>query len=316
MDIHVSEEWLPVFEALASRVRLQIIQALAEQPMNIRELAERLGLSSAIMTMHVRKLETAGIIRTEMIPSRGGIQKRCILNVDTIRISFPNSAEEAREYYRVDVPVGYYTDFDVQPTCGLASVEKIIGQFDDPRYFSDPERVRANILWFGQGYIEYKFPNHMLPSQVLEEIEISLEIGSEAPKANENWPSDITFYLNGVRLGTWTSPGDFADRRGTYTPAWWPDEINQYGLLKVLRINREGSFIDGIQLSSVTVDDLPLGLHWTLRLSVEEDAQHVGGLTIYGAGFGNYNQDIVFKAYYSQKSVRQTHQSGIVIASS
>ena len=39
-------------------------------------------------------------------------------------------------------------------------------------------------------------------------------------------------------LGTWTSPGDFADIRGKYTPDWYPDNLNQYGLLKTIRITK------------------------------------------------------------------------------
>ena len=34
-----------------------------------------------------------------------------------------------------------------------------------------------------------------------------MEVSSEFPFSNNNWPSDITFSLNGVELGTWTSPG-------------------------------------------------------------------------------------------------------------
>ena len=36
-----------------------------------------------------------------------------------------------------------------------------------------------------------------------------------------------------------------------------------------------------------------------LKLAVPEDAEHVGGLTIFGKGFGNYNQDINVKISYS-----------------
>ena len=91
--------------------------------------------------------------------------------------------------------------------------------------------MNAGILWFGKGYVEYKIPNFLLASQNPEELVISMEIASEAPETNNDWPSDITFTLNGVKLGTWTSPGDFGDQRGKYTPKWWANHINQYGLL-------------------------------------------------------------------------------------
>ena len=58
--------------------------------------------------------------------------------------------------------------------------------------------------------------------------------------------TDISFYLNDVCIGTWTSPGDFGDVRGIFTPDWWFPNWNQYGLLKMLVINKKGTFIDVI----------------------------------------------------------------------
>ena len=68
--------------------------------------------------------------------------------------------------------------------------------------------MHAKILWFARGFVEYRVPNYILQGQTLEEIEISLEIGSEAPGIAANWPSDIHFYVNDTLLGYWTSPGD------------------------------------------------------------------------------------------------------------
>lgn len=36
-----------------------------------------------------------------------------------------------------------------------------------------------------------------------------------------------------------------------------------------------------------------------LRLGVDDDAENVGGLTIYGKGFGNYGQDIKVSIHYT-----------------
>jgi predicted transcriptional regulator len=303
MKIEISNESLPVFEALASNVRLKIIVILAEESLNISELAETIGLSSAMMTMHIKKLEKAGIISTKMVPGKAGVQKICILNIDQIQVDIPSKAKRPREFQQTEVSVGHYTDFDIEPTCGLATPEKIIGEFDEPRYFLHPERVNARILWFGKGYVEYKIPNFLHSRFIPEEIEISMELSSEAPFTNNIWPSDITFYLNNVELGKWTSPGDFGDSRGKYTPAWWPGEVNQYGLLKHLRVTSEGTFIDGIKISDVKLKDVEVSKkQWTFRIGVQKDDVNVGGLTLFGAGFGNYNQDIVIRQYYSNEA--------------
>lgn len=302
MKIDTTDEYLPIYEALASTVRLKIIQLLSQRPMNIRELAEAAELSSAIMTMHVKKLEKAGIIRTDLVPGKAGLQKLCVLDVDQIEINFPATLSQIKEFHQTDVSVGHYTDFQIEPTCGLATREKIIGEFDEPRYFLDHERVNANILWFGQGYVEYKIPNFLLSSNRPEELEISMELSSEAPDTNNNWPSDISFYLNNVFLGIWTSPGDFGDNKGKYTPSWWPSIINQYGLLKYLRITSNGTYMDGNKISDVTINDVGIReKQWTFRVAVEKDAEHVGGVTLFGSGFGNYNQDIIFRLYYSKE---------------
>jgi predicted transcriptional regulator len=295
-------QFLPIFEALASDVRLKMIDLLASRPMSNKELAEYLDLSGAMVTSHVRKLQVAGIVDSKMVRMGGGTHKINTLTDDGVELIFPNRNPSGRLYHEVPVPVGHYTRYEIHPTCGLATSEEIIGQFDDPRYFYDPRRMSAGILWLGRGFVEYHIPNFLLSSQNVTEIEISMEISSEAPAVNDNWPSDIHFYLNDTLLGFWTSPGDSGNGKGHFTPDWWPDYTNQYGFLKVLRINGEGTFIDGMKISPVKISDLSQERnHWVLRLAVDEPAVHVGGLTIYGAGFGNYSQDIVFRTYYESK---------------
>lgn len=296
---NTDREWLPLYEAMASEVRLHILELLAEQAMNVKELAQSLQLSSAIVTMHVRKLEAGGLIRSKMIRKEGGTHKVCELAVDTVEIMLPIPANKTRKYHEVSIPIGHYTAFEVHPTCGLATTENVIGQFDDPRYFLEPTRMHANILWFGKGYVEYTIPNYLIPGQNVSEIEWSMEISSEAPGFNEIWPSDIHFYVNGVNLGYWTSPGDFGSERGRFTPEWWREGINQYGLWKVLRVKEEGTYIDGQQISSVGLKEIGMERnYWTLRLAVLDTSEHVGGVSLYGRGFGNYNQDMSFRVYY------------------
>lgn len=299
LKIDTNEKWLPVYEALASNVRLKIIKLLSQKSMNIKEIAEELELSSAIVTMHIKKLEDGRIIKSERTKSKGGVQKVCTLAIEKLEIDFPILRQNELNYYEFSIPVGQYTDFDVHPTCGLASKDKVIGYFDDPRYFLDPERVNAKILWFGKGYIEYKIPNYILSSQLPEELQISMEICSEAPGYNNSWPSDISFFLNNVKIGDWTSPGDFGDVKGKYTPAWWNAGLNQYGVLKIISVNSNGTYIDGNKVSDVTINEINIReKQIVFRIAVLEDAVHVGGATILGSGFGNYDQDIIFRLYY------------------
>lgn len=296
-----SRDWLSLYEALASGVRLRMLELLAAREMNVKELAEAVGISSAITSMHVRKLELAGLISTRIVRKDRGTHKVCVLAEDSITITIPRSAPIPHKSHEVAIPIGHYTAFDIHPTCGLATTEKIIGHFDDPRYFFEPERMNAGILWFGKGYIEYKVPNYLLPRQRALSVEIVLELSSEAPGTNEEWPSDISFSLNDVEIGTWTSPGDFGDRRGQFTPAWWSEDINQYGLLKVIRIEQDGTYIDGIRMSNVGLQAIGLDRNsWTFRLAVKAEATHVGGVTLFGKGFGNYGQDIIFRLFYEE----------------
>lgn len=296
MQLEINSESLPVYEALASKVRLQIIQLLSQKNMNIKEIAEELHLSSAIITQHIKKLEEAQIVKAERI----GHQKVVSIGIDHIEINFPKKIFNSYSTVETSIPVGHYTDYSVEPTCGLASKDDFIGPVDEPRYFMVPERMKAQIVWFTQGFLEYQAPNLLKEGDTLKMIEISFEIASEFPFTNNNWPSDITFSLNDQELGSWTSPGDFGDIRGKYTPKWYPDHLNQYGLLKTIRITEHGTNIDGDFLSPLKISDLDASADtWKFRFEVKGDAKNIGGCTLFGENFGNYKQDIKVKLFYS-----------------
>ncbi|MCL6605104.1 MAG: ArsR family transcriptional regulator [Paenibacillus sp.] len=289
-------KFIPLYEALASEVRWRIMSLIADNEMNVKEIAAKLELSPSIVTMHIRKLEQAGLTGSRRVRLNGGTHKKCFLKQKNVEIELP-TASRTPQIREQTISIGHYTAFEIHPTCGLGTHEKEIGVWDDPRYFLDPERVHAAILWFGRGYVEYKTPNYLLPDETSESIEISMEIASEAPGLRDHWPSDIQFTFNGISLGTWTSPADFGRAaRGRYTPEWWHRNVNQYGLLKTIRIDTLGTFMDGEWMSDVTVDDIKLREpFWTLRFAVDEQAVNIGGLTLYGAGFGNHDQDIVIR---------------------
>lgn len=302
MQIDMKQSNMHILEVFSSATRVAIIELLNKGPLNIKEIAKALGFSSAIITKHVQKLEHAGIIKCESQSGKRGMQKISSLAEESIILQLRTGARSS-DFYIHDIPVGQYTAYHVHLTCGLASAAGIIGMNDDPRYFADPAHTQAELLWFGSGWVEYRIPNYLLSSQTAKTLEISLEICSEAPAYNEHQPSDIGFRINGKLLGIWTSPGDFGIKRGIFTPDWW-NGGTQYGLLKTVRVDETGSFIDGVQLSGIGIKDLGIvyGSEITFRIENDENARHVGGLNLFGKSFGNYAQDIrVLLGYQAKK---------------
>lgn len=304
--IHIKDidEGAPILKALGSDVRLNIVKLLIEnKEMSMHEIADALEITNGALTSHIRLLEEAGVIRILVERNGHGNKKLCRLREKQILFDFESQESRKEELiYDTEVKVGHYSDYEVYPTCGLATSDSIVGTVDDPRYFAHPDRINAGILWFGRGYVEYIIPNLLPEATKIEKITISFEISSEAPGVNEDWPSDISFLINDTHLGTWTSAGDYGDVRGIFTPDWWYENWNQYGLLKMLTIEKRGTFIDGLKISDVNIEQLNLDYKSVIKFKyqVADDAEHVGGLTLFGSQFGNYNQDIKVHITYSQ----------------
>lgn len=294
--IHITSlnDGLETFKALGSDTRIQILNILLEnEQMSMNQLATELNISNGALTGHIKKLEECGLINISNESAGHGNQKMCSVTQDRIIVDIKKPIDY-KNVFETKIKVGQFSRHQVWPTCGIATSESVIGELDDIRYFNHPDRFTANILWFTKGYIEYTIPNLIPSNQRITQLSISAELSSEAPGIDNNWPSDISFYINDTKIGMWTSPGDFGDVHGMFTPQWWPQNWNQYGLLKLLVINDYGTYIDGLKISDVST--LSLHLDYSsdirLRLAVENDSEHVGGITLYGKSFGNYDQDI------------------------
>ncbi|KQN72330.1 metalloregulator ArsR/SmtB family transcription factor [Devosia sp. BK] len=294
------EEDIEVLKGLASPIRVRILKLLhVEGPLNGNDIAERLTLPQSTVSTNLQILENAGLIRTETQKARKGNQKICHSTFDEVLVMFKEDISPLRSNaVEVAMPLGLYTSFDVSAPCGLCSTEGIIGLLDVPDTFLDPERMKAGLIWFTQGFLEYQFPNNAkLAQNTIEVLEFALELSSEVPGTSADWPSDITLSVNGTEIGTWTSPGDFGDKRGVYTPDWWKLKGSQYGKLKSWRVTNEGTYVDGVKISPVSLVDLDLANHHSIRLriAVKPDAKHPGGINVFGRGFGNYDQDIIMR---------------------
>ena len=294
--LHITslDDGLETFKALGSDTRIQILNILLEnEQMSMNQLATELNISNGALTGHIKKLEECGLINISNESAGHGNQKMCSVTQDRIIVDIKKPIDY-KNVFETEIKVGQFSRHQVWPTCGIATRESVIGELDDIRYFNHPDRFTANILWFTKGYVEYTIPNLIPSNQRITQLSISAELSSEAPGIDNNWPSDISFYINDTKIGMWTSPGDFGDVHGMFTPQWWPQNWNQYGLLKLLVINDYGTYIDGLKISDVSTLSLHLDYNSDirLRLAVENDSEHVGGITLYGKSFGNYDQDI------------------------
>lgn len=285
-----------LYEALDSDVRLGILDELLQKgELNLAYFAKKFDVSNGAITAHVKKLYEAGLIEITTASGVRGTQKICSLAADKIIVDFVNRPRTEGSVETAELDVGHYIGYDVHPTCGIATREHIIGGFDDVACFSFPERMRAGILWLAWGYVEYLVPNYLAENSELAELRFSVEIASEAPGYSAYYPSDIYFSVNGRELGFFTSKGEFNDRAGTCNPAWWYGNLGQYGKKIVVTVNGEGSFIGGIKVSDTKLSELGIacGKQIKFRIYVPENAAHRGGVTLFGKGFGDYDEGIV-----------------------
>ncbi len=290
-----------VFKALSTPMRLRIMELIYENDeLSMDDLAKALTLTNSAISMHISKLEQANLIQIQSKSGKRGNKKIIKPSHDRMMIDFA-PIMETRTFYEDDIRVGHFTNYQIQPTCGISTATHVIGTFDDPRYFTFPDRFDASILWFGSGFLEYHVPNHLKAGQTLEELQISFEVSSEYPGFNNDYPSDIYFSINQIPLGCYVSPGDYGERKGFITPDWWSKSLNQYGLLKTLIISQEGTFIDGNdQIASTTIHDLKLDYTSTIvfRFEVPKETKNCGGFTLFGEAFGDYAQAIRVRTFY------------------
>jgi predicted transcriptional regulator len=291
-----------VLKVLGAEVRIRILELLQNQELNVSEIARQLDIPQSTAATSILTLEEAGLIDSHTANGVKGGQKVCTARYKEFLVTFnpPNFPKE-NNMIEVEMPVGLFTSFEVSAPCGLCNRDSIIGYLDVPGTFFSPDRMKAALVWFAKGYVEYKFPNNSLYLErgSIKRLELSMEMSSEVPGTNKKWLSDISVWVNEKWVGVWTSPGDFGDRRGKFTPSFWKLEGSQYGLLTTWEVTDKGTFIDRQQVSEVNLEDLRLNDHHSVkvRIGIADSAEHVGGINIFGKGFGDYDQDIILKLY-------------------
>ncbi|GBG05687.1 transcriptional regulator [Paenibacillus agaridevorans] len=303
LTINDPERLTKVAHALSTLTRIDIIKLLLEKPkLNVVEIAEALQIPVSTAASNVRVLEEAQLILTELLPASRGSMKVCSRNYDDVRMILNPIAfyQNSNKLVEVEMPIGHFINFDIQPTCGMASAERNLTIEDEPENFYHPDSRSAEIIWFRKGWIEYRFPNKIPAGSVMKSLEFALELCSEAPNYNNDWPSEITVWVNDVEIGSWISPGDFGDHRGKLNPPWWADSSTQHGLLKTWSIDTNRGAVDNEKTSSVTLSDLKLHEkpYVSFRIGIKPDAQHQGGINLFGKSFGDYPQGIIMRQQF------------------
>ena len=303
LSIESPELLLKISRALSNPVRLQALEALGRRSMSVGELAKELDVPMSTMALAVRTLEDAELVRSDMQPGTHGALKICNRKLDTIAINLvPRDQQMGAQPLSMSMPIGGYSLAEgIVPTCGLLSETQALGPMDLPRLFYSPQRFDAQLIWFKQGFLEYRFGETVLSEDNIDWIELSFEACSEAPMYRDPWPSDIFVDFNGVRLGVWTCPCDCGGRQGHLTPAWWGLTNTQYGFLKTWRIDRTGTYLDHAPISDVTIADLNIsGLPYaSVRIGVDPASENVNGINLFGEKFGDHPQSINLRIGYA-----------------
>ena len=291
---------LEISKALSNPARLDILELLFYESLSVDEISKKLNVPLTSVCSNIAVLENSGLIRSRLQSGKHGTMKLCSIVYENINLYLLSSLKESEKNQDIiDIPVGSYFSFNIKPTCGLVSCDGFIGKDDDPQTFLSRDRFKAQLLWFQQGYIEYLIPYKR--EKKIKELSFSLEICSEAPNYRNVWPSDITFVVNNIEIGTYKSPGDFGGRKGKLTPSWWPINSTQFGLLKTFVINESGSFVDFVSLSDVNIDRVSKNInegYISLKIMIKEDSKNIGGINIFGENFGDYPQSIKAKITY------------------
>ena len=288
-----------ISHALDSPERIEILRSILYKSKGLQQLSKELNIPITSVMRHIDVLADAQLIMINYQPGIKGHAKYCSQTILSCTFSFDISdlnGDDEREY-TIEMPIGHFSDCKISEPCGMNGKEAKIGEYDDKRVFYLPERVNAEQLWFSEGFISYHFAvpfNDIGYSSIM----FSFEICSETVYFNNNWPSDITVYINDKEILTFVSPGDFGGRKGNYTPDYWPVTSTQFGLLKRIIVNNRGIYINGKMIShEITFKDLNIFDSPAVKftIGIKDDAKHKGGVNLFGKNFGDFNQAIVMK---------------------
>ncbi len=302
LDPADSDKILMLGEALSNETRLRILRYMQTPPhvKDIPKMSSDLAIPKSTLIHHLEILEKASLIRIFYKSSSHGSVRQVSRNLQTafLRLYHHREAVKKNEISVVQsLGVGQYADYRGEPLCFATDTQ--------PYFYTDNnfsrERFDAQLVYTNDGIVTYHFSNAVAQKKDVSEISFSLEICSEAPYFDNHFLSDVTFWINGTEVTTYTCPGDFGDRRGKLTPDWWLSVNTQYGELITLTVNEDGTYLNGVNVSSkINIKKLALadGNKTIFTLGNKATSKNKGGFNLFGKHFGDYPQDICMQMTY------------------
>lgn len=298
IDPKCHKEVNKIGKALSHPIRTNMLCQIHEHPLTISELAKLNNICIKNAMFHINILLESGMIRKLALPTSKDGVSLFVLTATEMYFDYSEPSLKEMETYTQEISVGMYATARFDNILRLATQEKIVRLHHTDVY--NPIRKDASLLWTDGGSVTYSFAKYFLENQKIESVNFSFEICSETNGYRNDFKSDITISVNGIRLGVFTSKGDFGDVRGKHNPPYWLRTYTQYGHLVVVSITNNGTYIDHQLVSDIKIKDIKLNEHDDLRLTIENEknAKHYGGFNLFGKGFGNYDQDILLTINY------------------
>ena len=137
-----------VFKALGDEARLSIIRGLAEKDLYAEILAERLSLSPATITHHLKKLEAAGLVRSKKEQYYKVFSlKRDVLDTNLLALILKEShakEDKLEDKYKQRVIKSFFkngvlTTIPVQRKKRAIILEHLMQEFDKDRQYEEKE---------------------------------------------------------------------------------------------------------------------------------------------------------------------------------
>ena len=144
------QEALTIYKALADETRLKILSALNEKEMYVELLAERLQLTAATVSFHMKKLSAAGLVETrrEQYYTMYSLRREAF-SMTLEQLTFAEAEDDAaqrqrEEMYRRKViksfmPYGYCETMPAQSKKRMIIYEEIFRKFEIGKQYSEKE---------------------------------------------------------------------------------------------------------------------------------------------------------------------------------